>query len=121
MAHPVIEEKEDRFYYGDCSYDTLEDALLIGVFGCCGCAEAEPVFKIMLSILVYFNDKKTYKEITADILNGDLGAYYIATGILDRQGLIEHGVAIRYCWLTEKGKQILDLLKGIFKDEIPSS
>lgn len=116
----MIKEKEGRFYYNKCSYETLKDALLIGVFGCCGCSQIDEVFKIMKAVLISFDEEKTYKEITSEIFNDNLGAYYIVTGVLDGQGLIEHGVAIRYCWLTGKGKEILHLLKSLEEENEPS-
>ena len=49
------------------------------------------------------------------------GIYYLIAGMCDRAVLIEHGTSIRFPWLTEKGKCLLEALTKFSQHEIASS
>ena len=108
-------------------YDTIEDALMMGVFGFCGCG-------MPLYTLAYIRDElesiKRYTEwvnenhhITKDIPspmeNNDkeenLGRSYFIWYWFDKMGYTDHGGSVPG-WLTDEGESLLECLKELDLD-----
>jgi len=58
--------------------------------------------------------KSAYTSLYAE----NTGVFYIVAGILDNNGLIEHGTAIRYSWLTAEGEKILRTIQTVGSEGI---
>lgn len=121
-------KKSDGTYEIDgLIYDTIEDALMMGVFGFCGCG-------MPLCTLAYIRDElesiKRYTEwvnenhhITKDIPspmeNNDkeenLGRSYFIWYWFDKMGYTDHGGSVPG-WLTDEGESLLECLKELDLD-----
>ncbi|MHA1360786.1 MAG: hypothetical protein ACTSRC_21905 [Candidatus Helarchaeota archaeon] len=92
-------------------------AFLYNELGACGCSEIDEMLKTLLKFLEWANNiggsKPEYKYVVDDI-----GAFYFIAGRLTDAGLIEHGVSIRYSWLTDKGERLLNALRNKKIEEI---
>nr|DAN37927.1 MAG TPA: hypothetical protein [Caudoviricetes sp.] len=121
-------KKSDGTYEIDgLIYDTIEDALMMGVFGFCGCG-------MPWYTLAYIRDElesiKRYTEwvnenhhITKDIPspmeNNDkeenLGRSYFIWYWFDKMGYTDHGGSVPG-WLTDEGESLLECLKELDLD-----
>lgn len=121
-------KKSDGTYEIDgIIYDTIEDALMMGVFGFCGCG-------MPWYTLAYIRDEleniKRYTEwinenhhITKDIPspmeNNDkeenLGRSYFIWYWFDKMGYTDHGGSVPG-WLTDEGESLLECLKELDLD-----
>jgi hypothetical protein len=103
---------EDGFGYLDskgCYWKTLKDAIWGGVLGFCCCGEPERGLKRLRSILetvelCFDNDADPY------YFEDDTVFYFY---VLDKMELTQHGSCVYHSWLSEKGKDILTVLKNI--------
>lgn len=105
-------------------YDTIEDALMMGVFGFCGCG-------MPLYTLAYIRDEleniERYTEwvnenhhITKDIPSPmennnkeeNLGRSYFIWYWFDKMGYTDHGGSVPG-WLTDEGESLLECLKEL--------
>ncbi len=69
----------------------------------CGCIDRAPVWKLLCEHLERdASEHKQSVEFTPQ--------WYITESVLDHCGLTEHGIAIRYSWLTDKGRAALAFL-----------
>lgn len=84
-------------------------ALCYEGFGLCGCAEFGSAVEEILGLLNWCGERE--RPSYATLYYGNAGVYYLLAGTLDRLGLIEHGVSIRYPWLTPKGEALLRALQ----------
>lgn len=108
-------------------YDTIEDALMMGVFGFCGCG-------MPLYTLAYIRDEleniERYTEwvnenhhITKDIPSPmennnkeeNLGRSYFIWYWFDKMGYTDHGGSVPG-WLTKEGESLLECLKELDLD-----
>jgi len=92
------------------TYFTEKDFLgsLLG-FGCM-CGNPDAVFDYVRDILRCVRDKDYDKQ---EVLAGSEGAMYFTLYHLDELGLIEHGTSVRYSWLTDEGKELLEDLETV--------
>ena len=86
-------------------------------FSYCACGEEIAVVKTIVEVLDWATTKDksgfTYKK----VLSGEVGAFYLVICQLNVLGLVERGTSIRYAWITENGKKVLDALKAIDWDK----
>lgn len=121
-------KKSDGTYEIDgLIYDTIEDALMMGVFGFCGCG-------MPLYTLAYIRDEleniERYTEwvnenhhITKDIPSPmennnkeeNLGRSYFIWYWFDKMGYTDHGGSVPG-WLTDEGESLLECLKELDLD-----
>ena len=121
-------KKSDGTYEIDgLIYDTIEDALMMGVFGFCGCG-------MPWYTLAYIRDEleniKRYTEwinenhhITKDIPSPmennnkeeNLGRSYFIWYWFDKMGYTDHGGSVPG-WLTDEGESLLECLKELDLD-----
>lgn len=83
--------------------------------GFCGCTEFRPAILRLIELLKWVKQKN---EIRYDKLYNSAGIYYLLVHSLDQVGLIEHGVSIRFPWLTDKGEELLAALQNFSIEEI---
>lgn len=77
----------------------------ISYLGLCSCANFKVIEKDIILLLKYFNtEDKDLEKILKEI--GET-TFYLLSNKMDDFTLIEHGVSIRFGWLTEYGKQLL--------------
>lgn len=86
------------------------EALLMNRFGLCGCSEEDAVIGALVTILDWAQQEKVVDGYQH--LFSNLGCFYIIAGLLNDYDYIEHGCAIRYAWITPKGKRLLRILKN---------
>lgn len=121
-------KKSDGTYEIDeITYDTIEDALMMGVFGFCGCG-------MPLYTLAYIRDEleliKRQTEwlmenhhITRDVpepmennyKKKNLGRSYFIWYWFDKMGYTDHGGSVPG-WLTDEGESLLECLKELDLD-----
>jgi hypothetical protein len=107
---------EGQYVLDGCEYEDLESYVCTGIFGFCGCV-GESALRIIDKALDHFStcrDKGTYwDDLVKEVFNGDEGSAYIVSSLLDNTELIEHGMAIRGSWLTDKGTEVHSDIKKI--------
>jgi len=108
----VSKEKEPDF---DKAIDI--NAYLRNKFGVCGCSEMDLVILEVRRILEWADSDMAKRE-TYDKIYINQGLFYIIAGLLDKEGFINHGCAIRCPWITDKGKQLLKSLCTFTFEEI---
>lgn len=121
-------KKSDGVYEIDgIIYDTIEDALMMGVFGFCGCG-------MPLHTLAYIRDELEIikrhtewlmenhhiaKDIPSPMENNDkeenLGRSYFIWYWFDKMGYTNHGGSVPG-WLTDEGESLLECLKELDLD-----
>lgn len=93
----------------ECSWNTVEDWLFIGILGGCGCGSSEEFGKAAVSLLEFF--ATDILERKGSIYEND-GFRELLAHWFDSKDLIEHGSSINGSWLTDKGKQIYAAIKA---------
>ena len=106
-----MDNQEEGFNSGDTP-KTLDD-LHMWVFtdlGFCGCGDPEGSLDFLRDSLNDINKEsdERWNAMKARFPEGPMSWTYLY--MLDDKGLTEHGSNIRGCWLTDKGKAILELL-----------
>ena len=86
-------------------------AFLYEGFSLCGCEDLSSVIETIIKTLSWAQEP-TDKRLKYTSLFKNYGVFYIIAGILDNLDLIEHGIAIRFPWITERGKALLSLLES---------
>lgn len=107
-----VSEYGDHDYLGHdgCNYDSPEDYVWIAVLGGCGCGYADRYGELAIELLRYFNtphmerDREFWQK---DEFETELMAHW-----LDNKDLLEHGTSIGGSWLSESGKQLLDVIES---------
>ena len=95
-------------------FEEAEWIQIVGKLGCCGCGAPQITLKAVHQMLKSIADKETpFKEKKAypdgwDITENAYVQFMAYT--LDNLEFTEHGTSIRFPWLTEKGKQLLNAL-----------
>ena len=88
-------------------WETLESAIWGGVLGFCCCGEPErglrQLRKILMLLEQWMNDGSI--EYSDDTI--------LCLYVLDKMKLTQHGSSIYYCWLSEKGKDVLTVLQNM--------
>jgi hypothetical protein len=104
-------------------YETVQDAVLVGFFGFCGCADPDGALQLIhdaLRVLTeapewkandqnWTNAYAKYKNAKLAIFKTD-GIETFVLYVLDKKGLVEHGGSVFGSWLTNDGQLLLDLL-----------
>jgi hypothetical protein len=91
-----------------CWYDSPEEYLWVGIMGGCGCGSSDEIAELAHEILGHFG--KPFDERKLKIY--DKIEYEIIAHWLDSKELIEHGSSVGGSWLTDKGKELLEVLKS---------
>ena len=113
---------------------SLED-YINSLVGFCGCGSPNVAYKLLFNVLLVFKKrtedysetrdkswKESYSKIekllkyhSDDLEDNENGLYWTYLYFLDDKGLTEHGGSVNGCWLTDKGYEVLDLLKKYLK------
>lgn len=96
-----------------CHYDTEAQAFYFDQFGLCGCGRPEKVHQFLLDCLSAARkdhpsllDIKRIEELVSQ--NPSIVAEFVLH-FLDAVDLTEHGGSVYGCWLTERGKQAVEI------------
>ena len=97
----------------DCYYDTEQEAMYYGQIGLCGCGQPEEVHRLLLDCMSAINDDHPSlisAEKVARIVSErpDVVAEMILH-FLDSREVTEHGGSVYGSWLTDRGKQMLEI------------
>ena len=79
--------------------------------GACGCSDLEAMITVVRSLLAWIDDKN--KPGFESLFSGSTGVYYLLVGRLDALGLCDHGFTIRFPFLTESGRALLNALNTV--------
>jgi len=116
MKYSLIKKnKTDEFDYIDqdgVSFNSPDEWLFIGILGGCGCGSYDDFGKDMIKLLKFFSTPHENREWSIY----DDRYYELLSHWMDNKKLIEHGSGIGGAWLTEKGNNILDVIK--FHEEV---
>lgn len=98
-----------------CSWESPLDYALTHMLGFCGCGSPEAAGKLIRDILIVLEKQfdipyEEYRKGIKDLLPND-GLEMVVFYFLDNQGIIEHGTCVPG-WLTQKGKDLLEILKA---------
>lgn len=85
-------------------------AFLLNELGICSCSEYEPLFETLKQFLEWVDSDN--RPAYSKLFCGNVGAFYLISGIAERADLSTHGVSIRHPFLSEKGKELLAALRG---------
>jgi hypothetical protein len=99
-----------------CHYENERQAMYFDQLGFCGCGNPADQHVFVAKCLEAFDREKTGWEpgtgldkIAALVIeNPEEAAYFIAYA-LDKVDLIEHGGSVGGSWLTDRGKQFLEI------------
>lgn len=109
MNKYTLKKTNDKEYmYIDqdsCSWDNIQDWIMIGVFGLCGCGHSVDIGDDVINIIISLGNKK-FQEKAWDDKYEELILH-----LLDSKGLTEHGSTVYGSWLTDEGKNILSIIK----------
>jgi len=101
------------------TYDTEAAWFYFSQFGLCGCGDPERVHEFLLNCMAARSDEypniidvQKVQKLAAE--NNEIIAEFIMH-YLDSCDLIEHGSSVYGSWLTDRGKQALEI--GPMKDE----
>ena len=86
-------------------------AFLFNELGVCGCVALPPMLETIRDFLIWADGKKEPGNQYHNLFGGNIGTYYLVATALDKAGLIEHGVSIRYPSLSETGRALLEGIK----------
>lgn len=94
-------------------YEDEASAMYFGQLGLCGCGAPADVHKFILLCMAAKSEKhneiidlsKVEEIVTA---NASTAAEFIAH-FLDAREVFEHGGSVHGCWLTERGKQMVEI------------
>jgi hypothetical protein len=78
--------------------DSLEDTILSRI-GVCGCGDPVDMINYVKGMLDDINNEKFHEY--SDV------PYMFFCNWFDNEGFLEHGVSVRCCWLSGKGKELL--------------
>jgi len=82
--------------------------LIAHMLDVCGCGDPESVYRYILKVL-------TVKELHHGY-HDDQGIVFTRY-VLDRLGYLEHGTSIGFCWVTDKGTQLIEDLQEVLGEE----
>lgn len=98
-----------------CEWPNKIQAEMNGELNWCGCGSNIEAIKFLREILRCFkredwseSNKKLDKLL--HVTDNECGLYYSYLYMLDKTGYIEHGGSIGGSWLTQKGKDILEMI-----------
>jgi hypothetical protein len=122
----VIKRCYDKIHYEkrdepDFTNTVDVQAFFYNELGACGCSELEEMIIVVGDLLAWIDTDKNPGNRYNTLFNGNVGVYYTLLGLLDKADLCEHGVSIRYPYLTDKGERLLKVLQTMSPSEITSA
>jgi len=78
--------------------------------GACGCSELDEMISTIKRVLEWHKTDIPKRDSYISVFPEELGIFYIIVGLLDNLDLVEHGTSIRWGWLTNDGKRLLEAL-----------
>lgn len=86
----------------------------------CGCGRPETVYMWIRDVLaIAAIEESTQKRAWWD--QYPAGVQHILAGVLDSMGLVEHGGSWYSMWLTNAGREALNILSGMTDDDIETA
>ena len=93
-------------------------AFFYNELGACGCSEFSSMIEVVCGLLEWIEKEKDNSNHYDTLYGGNIGVYYLLIGMLDSSGLCEHGISIRFPFLTQDGKELMKALQTISEEEI---
>lgn len=92
----------------DIAYSTKLSCLQNGYLGLCSCGNPDEITMYVISMLERLENRSCgeYEDMP----------YMFFVSWANEQGYAEHGTAIKNSWLTDDGKQLLDMLREEMKE-----
>lgn len=114
--------------YDGLTYDDHESLIQCGILGFCGCGMPSENLAYVRDGLAYIaEDRKpadtvwdawfAARKIRAVEVFGSEAAKHFFYYWADKEGLTEHGYSHFSCWLSEKGKELLEDLQAVDLEE----
>lgn len=85
------------------------DKYLFDAFGACGCTDQKELRATLVKLLQWLLDIQG-DRVWWNKLFPEPGQFYLVMGMLEKLELAEHGISVRYAWLTDDGKRLLSAL-----------
>jgi hypothetical protein len=110
----------------DCHYETEAEAMYYGQLKFCGCGEPKHVHAFTIECLKTFDIEHPRPVGAIDAIaalvtaDPEAAAYFIAY-TLDQLCLTEHGGSVGGAWLTDRGKQFVEIGPRVENDDANSS
>lgn len=97
-----------------CHYADQTGAMYFGQTEFCGCGDSESIHRLIIKFLtaVHKSGVIDYKEIGNIILKNNEQMVEFVLLFLDSKNLTEHGSSVYGSWLTERGKQFVEIGLG---------
>lgn len=97
----------------DCHYETEQEAMYYSLKASCGCGDPSGVHDFLVGCLRQFETDEWPKPGLEGIkklllANPDTAAEFIAH-YLSSEDFIEHGCSVKGSWITDRGKQFLEV------------
>lgn len=102
-----------------CHYNSEAEAMYYDQIGLCGCGRPEDVHKFLLDCMSANNDHYTnlidHKKVIELIKAKPEVVAEFVLHFLDDREITEHGSSVYGSWLTERGKQVLNV--GVMNED----
>lgn len=103
-----------------CHYDTQAEAMYFNLKASCGCGRPDEVHAFLIECIKQFDGDKWPKPGVDSIAKfvserPDVAAEFIAH-YLTSEALLEHGGSVYGSWLTDRGKQFIEIGPVVDRD-----
>ena len=93
-------------------------AYFYNCFGACGCSELGEMVVTIKRLLEWHAASQEDSRANYESLYGELGVFYLLSGMLENLDLADHGSSIRFPWLSGDGRRLLEALQKYLAEEI---
>ena len=97
----MFREEAGSMYWGETCCDGIS-GVFVAALGLCGCGSDRP--KLLCADVL---------EMVANRSITDSDTVELMLHVLDDHGLCEHGSSVFGCWLTDSGKELLELVQRL--------
>jgi hypothetical protein len=107
-----VDESSGRIIgHDDCHYDSKAEAMYFGQLELCGCGNPDDVHRLIIECSKMFEgDKKKGIDGIMELVKSEpkVASEFIAH-FLEQKNLTEHGGSVYGSWLTDRGKQFIEI------------
>lgn len=87
----------------ETDYESLKDAVWVGIFSFCGCGDPDKHLVKMYDLLSAMDEESPKAPTDEDVI-------YLY--LLDSKGMTEHGCSVHFSWLNDKGRALMKVIKA---------